>query len=40
MPTPVATEIIAVTVYADRALVTRHGTISLTGTETGLTPIL
>jgi uncharacterized protein (TIGR02231 family) len=37
MPTPIATEITAVTVYTDRALVTRHGTISLTGAETGLT---
>ena len=31
------TQIEAVTVYTDRALVTRHGTISLTGTERELT---
>jgi uncharacterized protein (TIGR02231 family) len=37
MPTPISTEITAVTVYTDRALVVRQGTVSLTGTETGLT---
>jgi uncharacterized protein (TIGR02231 family) len=36
MATPIATQITAVTVYTDRALVTRSGTIQLTGTETTL----
>jgi uncharacterized protein (TIGR02231 family) len=35
--TPIETQIIAVTVYTDRALVTRQGTIQLTGTERELT---
>jgi uncharacterized protein (TIGR02231 family) len=33
---PIETQITAVTVYTDRALVTRHGKISLTGTENAL----
>jgi uncharacterized protein (TIGR02231 family) len=36
MPTPIETEIIAVTVYTDRALVTRRGRIHLSGDETAL----
>ncbi len=34
---PIETPIVAVTVYTDRALITRRGTIALTGAETALT---
>jgi uncharacterized protein (TIGR02231 family) len=37
MSTPIDTQIAAVTVYTDRALVTRYGKINLTGTERELT---
>jgi uncharacterized protein (TIGR02231 family) len=36
MPLPIDTQITAVTVYTDRALVTRRGTIKLAGTERSL----
>jgi hypothetical protein len=34
---PIETTIVAVTVYTDRALITRRGKLPLTGAETALT---